>query len=163
LAGLAAPIEMEPLTVDLAAGRMTVPAVKGKVGSVEFEASYRYEPGVAIPHVFTLTVPVLDVAEVQRLFAPTLRRQSAVARTLGFSNGTVPDWLERRRGEGMIRAGKLLWNGKEYPNARARVRWQGPSVEFDSIELGATRGSVKVDLSGGAAKYEVNGNLPRVD
>ncbi len=160
--GLASPVEMQPVTVELAAGRMTVAPFKGKVGGVEFEASYRYEPGVAIPHVFSVTVPTLDVAELQRLFAPTLNRQSAVARTFGLS-GNVPEWLESRRAEGTLRATTLLWNGKKYPNARARVRWVGPLVEFDGVEMGSGRGSLKVNLTSGAPAYETSGNLPRED
>ncbi len=160
--GLAAPVEMQPVTVELAAGRMTVAPFKGKVGGVDFEASYRYEPGVAIPHVFGLAVPTLDVAELQRLFAPTLNRQSAVARTFGLS-GSVPDWLESRRAEGTLRATTLIWNGKKYPNVRARVRWVGPLVEFDSVEIGPGRGSLKVNLTSGAPAYEMSGNLPRED
>ncbi len=163
LAGLTSPLQSEALTVELAAGRMTVAPFHGKVGKIEFDASYRYEPGVAIPHLFSLTMPVLDVAEAQQLFAPTLSRQSAMARTLGLANGSVPEWLDKRRAEGTIRAVNLIWNGKSYPNARARVRWQGANVEFDNIEIATGRGSVRIDLRGGAPIYEVTGNLPRED
>lgn len=163
LAGLTGPIQAEALAVDLASGRMTVAPFHGKVGAIEFDASYRYEPGVPIPHLFSLTIPVLDLAEAQRLFAPTLSRQSAMARTLGLADASVPEWLERRRAEGTIRATTLVWKGTSYPNARARVRWQGSTVEFDSIELGAARGSLRLDLSGGTATYEFTGNLPRED
>jgi len=163
LAGFASPIQTEALTVDLAAGRMTVPQFRGKAGALEFEASYRYEPDAEIPHLFSLSLPVLDVAEVQRLFAPTLNRQSAVARTLGLASTDAPEWLRQRRAEGTIRTGTLIWQGKRYPNARARVRWQGESVEFDSIEIGPGRGSMRVNLREGAPVYEVLGNLPRGD
>ena len=161
--GMAVAIEAEPLAVELMAGRMTVSRLRGKAGTTEFEASYRYEPGVAIPHLFSLTIPVLDVAEAQRLFAPTLTRQSAMARTFGLANGNVPEWLDRRRAEGTVRAATLIWNGKQYSNVRARIRWQGPSVEIDNIEMAAGRGSVKIDLSGGAPVYEVTGNLSQDD
>jgi hypothetical protein len=163
LEGLAAPIQLEELTVDLVGGRMTVAPFKGKVGTVEFEASYRYEPGVAIPHLFSVTASRLDVAEMQRLFAPTLNRQSAMARTLGLTNAEVPEWLDRRRVEGTLRAATLIWQGKSYPNARARVRWQGPNVDFDNVEMAAGRGSVKVNLSGGTPVYDLTGNLARED
>ena len=162
LTGMAAPIEAEAIAVELSAGRMTVPQFHGQVGALAFEATYRYEPGVEIPHLFSLTVPVLNVVEAQRLFAPTLSRQNAVARTLGLPNG-VPDWLGRRSAEGTVRATSLIWNGKTYPNARARVRWRGAIVEIDNIEFASSRGSVKIDLSGGAPAYEVTGNLPRED
>jgi len=161
LPGLAAPITAESLTVELAVGRMTVPQFHGQLGAVAFDASYRYEPDVAIPHLFSLTVPVLDIAELERLLAPTLNRQGAVARTLGLANGSVPEWLARRRAEGTVQATSLIWNGKTYPNARARVRWQGAIVEIDNIELASGRGSVRIDLSGGSPTYEVTGNLPR--
>ena len=163
VAGMAAPIQAEPLSVELTAGRMTVSQFRGKAGAMEFEASYRYEPGVAIPHLFSLSIPVLDVAEAQRLFAPTLTRQSAMARTLGLANGNVPDWLDRRRAEGTVRAATLIWNGKSYSNVRARIRWQGSSVEIDNIEMAASRGSVKINLSGGVPVYEVTGNLSQND
>ena len=163
LTGLASPIQTEALTVDLAAGRMTVAPFRGKVGSLEFEGSYRYEPDVSMPHLFSLTIPVLDLAEVQRLFAPTLSRQSAIGRTLGLSTGEVPEWLERRRVEGTVRAGTLIWNGTRYPNARARVRWQGANVDFDGVEMGPSRGSMKLLLTGGTPVYEFTGNLARQD
>ena len=111
-----------PLAVELLANRMTVAPFKAKVGSLEFEASYRYVPDVPIPHLFSVTLPVVDIAELQRVFAPTLSRQSAMARTLGLSTGEVPDWLDRRRAEGTVKAAVVVWNGKRYPNARARVR-----------------------------------------
>ena len=161
--GIAAPIQAEPLSVELTAGRMTVSQFHGQAGALNFDATYRYEPGVPIPHLFSLNIPLLDVAEAQRLFAPTLTRQSAMARTLGFSNGTVPEWLERRQVEGTVKAATMLWNGKSYSNVRARVRWRGPDVEFDNIEMAGSRGSIKIDLSGGAPKYEVTGNLPQND
>jgi len=163
LPGVLAPITAESLTVELAAGRMTVPQFHGQVGAVAFDASYRYEPGVEIPHLFSLTVPVLDLAEVERLLAPTFNRQGAVARTLGFPNASAPEWLLRRRAEGTIRATSLIWHGKTYPNARARVRWQGVIVEIDNIELASGRGSVKIDLSGGSPVYETTGNLSPED
>ncbi|MBY0503941.1 MAG: AsmA family protein [Bryobacteraceae bacterium] len=163
LDGLLEPVETEALTVELAAGRMTVPQFHGRVGGVSFDASYRYEPGVTIPHLFSLTLPTLDLGEAQRLFAPTLARQSTMARTFGLANGAVPEWLARRQAEGTVRVGSLIWNGKSYPNVRARVRWQGANVEIDNIELASGRGSVKIDLSGGVPVYDVAGTLPRED
>ena len=163
VAGMAMPIQAEPMAVELTAGRMTVSPFRGKAGAMDFEASYRFEPEAAIPHLFSLTIPVLDVAEAQRLFAPTLTRQSAMARTLGLSNGNVPEWLDRRRAEGTVKAATLIWNGKSYSNVRARIRWQGSSVEIDNIEMASGRGSVNIDLSGGAPVYVVTGNLSQND
>ena len=161
--GIAGPVVLTfPAVVE--GSRAVVRTFKGTVGTLALTGNYRYEPSAVRPHRVTLVVPVASLAELERIFRPTLVRGGGLlARTLRFGRAPVPEWLRERHLEGAISIGSLQAGDWTCKSAHAKVQWNGTIVTLGSIsgtiEDAAIAGEAVVDLSGGLPSYTATGTL----
>jgi hypothetical protein len=134
------------------------------VGGTEVLGEYRYDPQLARPHRFRLTVPELSAADAEELLLPALRRSRGfLARTLGIGSASSPGWLTARHADGAIRIGSFHIGDTSAEQVRARVLWDGESVEIEGIEArllgGNLHGAMSVDLTSTAPAYRLQYRL----
>ena len=168
LPGLAEPLHVKSASARLDGAKLWVDKMVARVGDVDLQGDYHYEPGAIHPHRFRLTIPVIDAAELERLLMPTLRRnQGFLSRTLGIGKAEVPDWLATRFMDGTVQIGKLTIGEKELSRVRARVRWSGTRVELLGVEArvenGTAFGRVSADLVASVPVYRMDFHLDSFD
>ena len=144
--------------------RAVVRNFRGTVGTVTFSGDYKYEPAAPRPHRMNLVVASATLAEVERIFRPTLVRSGGLlARTLRLGRAPVPDWLQDRRLEGSIRFGSLQTGDWTWKSAQARMTWNGTNVRLTnlegSLEDATLNGEATIDLSGSVPVYSAKGTL----
>jgi hypothetical protein len=166
--GLAEPLRVKSATARLDGAKLWVDKMVARVGAVDLQGEYRYEPDAIHPHRFRLTIPAVDAAELERLLMPTLRRdQGFLSRTLGIGKTELPDWLATRFMDGTVQIGKLTVGETELSRVRARVRWSGDRVDLLGVEArvenGAAYGRVSADLAGRIPVYRMDFHLDSFD
>ena len=166
--GLAEPLHVKSATARLDGARLWVDKMVARVGEVDLQGEYRYEPGAARPHRFRLNIPSIDAAELERLLLPTLRRdQGFLERTLGIGKTEVPGWLAARFMDGTLQIGRLKLGETELRRLRARVRWSGARVDLlgleASVENAAAYGRASADLAGRVPVYRMDFHLDSFD
>src|SRR5260370_22396069 len=99
LPGLASPLRIALAAVQIDAGQVHIQRLRGHAGEmIVEEGEYRYQAGAARAHRMKLTIPEADLADLEKLFLPTLTRQEGfLARTFRFRRAPAPAWLENRR------------------------------------------------------------------
>jgi AsmA protein len=162
--GLKEPVRISSASVVLDGERVTINRLRARVEELAMEGEYRYEPGETRPHRFKLSVSTADLADLERLFLPTLRRERGfLARTLKLRAEPIPDWMATRHADGTVRIGQLTLGDSEWTAVKTRVVWDGPMVELSGLEAimedSAANGSAAIDLSGTEPKYKLRGRL----
>jgi hypothetical protein len=143
VSGLAEPLLIERARLVLRDGAARMDRIRGRAGQLRFTGAYEYRPGGARPHRFQARIEEADTAELERLLLPgLLRSEPLLTRALRLGRTQVPDWLERRRAEGVIEIASLAVPGLRLGRVTGRLRWDGPQVEV--VELSATLGEGSV-------------------
>ena len=87
--GLAAPLRFASASVEMKGSGIQINRIRARAGAVSLEGDYRYDPDAGRPHRLRLTIPELQLAELEHLMFPTLRRNEGfLART--FRLATSP-------------------------------------------------------------------------
>jgi hypothetical protein len=161
--GLAEPLLIQSTAVSLTGNRAIANRLKAKIGAISFTGDYRWEPTAPRPHKFHLNVPQADLAELNRLFAPALVRQSGFLETLRIGSTTLPAWLKDRRAEGTVSIEALMVGDKTVHVDPTRVVWDEAKVRFEdfeaSLEDSPVTGTLSIDLEGRAPQYHFQGLL----
>ncbi|MBI3682594.1 MAG: AsmA family protein [Acidobacteria bacterium] len=160
VAGLAAPVEIDSAAGSIQGGRLSLDAIRGSAGDIEFEAAYRREPAAARPHRLRVKVIEADVAELERLFLPTLRWGGGLLRTLSF-RASPPAWLGSRHLEAAVRADSL-WAGDAWLGSLAGLLiWDGVHVELAEAawqrEETSGSGAILLRLARPEPEYSLSG------
>ena len=166
--GLTQPVRIATARIDIDGEELTVRRMRAQVGDIEIYGSYGYDLSKARPHRFDLTVPKVDLSEVESLLAPVLRRNEGfLARTLRFRRTALPDWLEHRKAEGILRIGTLTAGDSTARAVRSRIVWEGGTLQFATLEGKLEEGSFKgfgsLDVTKSEPRYRLVGraqNLP---
>ncbi len=157
--GMAEPLKIESANAVLQGGRVAVEKMHIRVGAIEGDGEYRYEPKLSRPHRFRIRLGAVSAAELEALALPTLRRDGFLARTLGIGRAPLPEWLAARRMDGTLEIESLQLGGALFERIATRVVWDGPRVEFSGLKAkwaeAALAGRVSADLSGTAPAYEI--------
>jgi hypothetical protein len=161
--GLAEPLLVRSASVQIDGPRLTLSRIRAQAGKIAFEGEFRRE-GADRPDRLRLSIPAAGAAELERLLAPTLRRQQGLlARTLRLVRGEVPDWLDSRRADlaveiGVLTAGDLRWD-----KLRLRLNWRGAQVDIAELVSAWSGGELKakgsVSLAAPAPVYRLQGRL----
>ena len=167
--GLASPLQIASAGVRVEEDQIQMNRVRARAGALSIESEYRHFLVASRPDHVRISVAEADIGEIERLFLPTLRRpRGFLARTLGLPNGAaLPDWLKEREVEGSIQIQSLLQNDANLGTVRARVLWNGATVQFPAIEAhlddmnGA--GKLTVNLAGPLPQYRLSGRLRAID
>ena len=166
--GLAVPLRFTSALVAMKAGIIDISRIRAHAGAVKLEGDYRFDPEAGKPHRIHLTVPELQLAELERLMLPTLRRHEGfLARTFRLRKETLPKWLEDREVEGTIHVISLLNDDSPIGELRARLSWDGPVIVLSNLDcrLGEMSATGKLSLNVGSAtpKYQLIGSIENLD
>jgi hypothetical protein len=160
--GFARPVRFAWVRALIDGRRVVLDQIDAQAGRVAFTGEYRYEPALARPHRIRFRVAELDVADVEALLMPTLRRdRSLLARALG--RASVPEWLAQRAVEGNLQVDELRIADLRLANLRGHVRWDVTRVEIESVQAkldrAAIAGKLAIALSGAQPTYKLTAEV----
>jgi hypothetical protein len=166
--GLGVPLRILAADVEVDGDALAVRRMRASVGSTELYGQYRYDPLEDRPHRFALTMPSVNLEELEESLLPTLRREgSFLARTLRWRTGRAPEWLRERRAEGTVRVGTLTAGDLTFRALRSRVIWNGAAVQFPNLQcrLGdaTVHAVVAADLSRAEPAYKLRGSIREME
>jgi hypothetical protein len=135
--------------------------MRGRIGELRFTGDYRHEP--ARPDRLNLDIPEAELAQIERLLMPTLRRRQGIFARLRLRSAPLPEWLRDRRLEGTVRIGKLKADDRVWRLERARLNWNGAAVALPEIlvrsEQLAVTGKATVELAETSPRYRASGKI----
>jgi hypothetical protein len=151
--------------VRLEPGRLALDRMRASLGKLPFQGEYRYEPQLARPHRFRLSLGEVQGPEIERLLLPTLaRRGSLLARALG--RAPLPDWLTERRMEGSLQIGALVMGATRLERLRGQIVWDGTRARLQNISGrvagGTLSGMLTASLKAARPVYLFSGRLKTV-
>jgi len=166
--GVAAPLRFTSASVEMKNGGIHIDRIRAHVGPVKLEGEYRYDPDAGRPHRVRIHVAEIELAELERLMLPTLRRnESFLARTFRLRKETLPAWLQEREVDGAIQVDNLLNGDAPMGAFRAHLVWDGPSLVLSNADcrLGEMHATGKITLSVDqqAPAYHVSGAIENLD
>ena len=168
LPGVAEPLLVESARGQLDGVKVAIDKIHASVGDLTASGEYRYEPGSVRPHRFRVALPGLDGAELERVLAPTLRRnRGLIARAFGIGHAPVPEWLENRHLDGQVEIGSMDLAGVQVSKIQGRLIWNGTSATLADItggvENGTVTGRLTVDLRGNAPAYRLASRFESIE
>ena len=166
--GLSAPVHLAAASVQTNGGQIQISRMRGHAGDVKFQGDYKYAAGDERPNRLRLTIPELQLADIESLLLPTLRRnESFLARTFRLRKETLPGWLEDRKVDATVQVANLLNGETPLGQLRARALWDGPSIAFSNLDCRLNDmhavGKLTVDLSKGLPSYRLSGSVENID
>jgi hypothetical protein len=167
LPGVAAPLRFTSASVAMKDGQIQINRIRALAGSVHLEGDYRYDPAAGRPHRVRLNIPELQVAELERLLLPTLRREeSFLARTFR-RKPALPKWLQEREVDGSVQIASLLNGDSPVGKIRAHVVWDGPSIALSDVDCQVddmhASGKIAVNVGRAVPAYRLSGVLENFD
>jgi len=162
--GLATPIRFANASVEIKDGLIQISRIHARAGAVTLEGDYHYDPAAGRPHRIHLTIPELQLAELESLMLPTLRRNEGfLARTFRLSKETLPKWLLEREVEGDIHVARLLNGDAPIGEIRARLVWDGPSILLSALDCRLddmhAQGKLRLNLDKPSPVYDWTGAI----
>lgn len=166
--GVAAPLRFTSASVEMKNSGIHIDHIRAHVGLVKIEGEYRYDPDAGRPHRIRIHVAEIQLAEIERLMLPTLRRnESFLARTFRLRKETLPAWLQEREVDGSIQVDSLLDGDSPVGAFRAHLVWDGPSLVLSNADcrLGGMHATGKITLSVDqrAPVYHLAGTIENLD
>lgn len=160
--GLAEALRISTARIEIDGDSMKVRQMRASAAGIEIFGSYAYAPAEARPHRFDFMTPKAAIADIEQLLAPALRRDEGFfARTLRLRRAAVPEWLQHRKAEGVLRIGELTAGELQAHGVRSRVVWDGSVVQLSNLEAriedGSFKGSGTVDLTKSEPQYKLRG------
>ena len=166
LPGMAAPLRVISAGVEIESGKVQVKNLRGRVGAVPIQADYRYELSGGT-HLVHLTASEADLADLERLFMPTLRREQGFLANLRLRQAALPDWLKDRDVEGTVQIKRLMLAEAPLCAFKAHLKWTGTDAQLmnaacvqDDMEAA---GRVAVNLAGSSPQYRLSGQVRNLD
>ncbi|MGH9663155.1 MAG: AsmA family protein, partial [Bryobacteraceae bacterium] len=134
--GAAEPLRLSSASVVIDGPRVNIARARGALGSITFDAAYRWVPDAIRPEKIRLSIPRLDLAEAEQLLMPVLRRQQGfLARTFRFGRPQPPpDWLKKRMVDASMQIADLQIGDDHWTPVKCRVLWDGPVVRLAAID-----------------------------
>ena len=166
--GVAAPLRFTSASVEMKNSGIHIDRIRAHVGAVKLEGDYRYDPDAGRPHRMRIKVAEVQLAEIERLMLPTLRRNEGfLARTFRLRKETLPKWLEEREVDAAIQVDNLMNGDSPMGEFRAHLVWDGPSIVMSNADcrLGDMHASGKITLNVDqrAPAYHLSGNIENLD
>lgn len=166
--GLAAPVHLAAASVQMDAGVIQLSRMRGHAGDVKFQGEYKYDSDAQRPHRLHLTIASLQLADVEGLLMPTLRRNEGfLARTFRLRKEVLPRWLDDRKADVTVQVGSLLAGDAPLGQLRAHAVWDGPAITVSNLDCQLAdmhvTGKLNVDLSKGLPAYRLSGSVENLD
>lgn len=166
--GLAAPLRFASASVEMKNGEIHIDRIRAHAGALKLEGDYRYDPNAGRPHRVRIRVAEAQLAEVERLMLPTLRRNEGfLARTFRLRKEILPKWLQEREVEGAIQVDSLLNGDSPICEFRAHLVWDGPSIVLSNADCRQgdmhASGKVALNVDQRAPSYHLAGAIENLD
>ncbi len=166
--GLAAPVRFSTASVEMKGGGIQINRIRAHAGTVKLEGDYRFDPDAGHPHRVRITIPELQLAELERLMLPTLQRNEGfLARTFRLRKQALPTWLLEREVEGSIQVNSLLNGDSPVGEFRAHLVWDGSTILLSNVdcrlETMQATGKMSVNLARAAPAYHLTGTVENLE
>jgi hypothetical protein len=165
--GLASPVRFTSAAVEMKQGQIQINRIRARAGTVRLEGDYRYDPEAARPHRLRLRIPELELAELERLMLPTLRRDEGFLARTFRRNAPLPKWLEDREVDASIQIASLLNGDSPLCQFQAHLIWDGPEIALSEVDCRLDEmhaaGKVTVSLAKSVPKYQWTGSIENMD
>jgi len=168
--GLAAPVRLSSAAVQMKEGAVQLTHMRGRVGKVQFEGDYRYDAAAArpaaSPEALRLVIPELQVADLQALMLPTLRRNEGfLAR---FRRGPpLPAWLDQRNAEVSLQIASLMSGDVPLGTLAVRALWRGATITANKVDWRLSdmhaSGKIAINLAKADPEFQVSGAVENFD
>lgn len=164
--GLASPLHVGAATVEVDGDKIQVKNLRGRAGAIAVAADFRYGPDDAVQHL-RLAIAEADVAQIERLFLPTLRRSQGLLANLRLRRAVIPEWLADRNIQGTVQI-KSLTNGDAPVCAfGARLNWTAAVVQLSNVtctqaDMQAS-GRIALNLAGAQPRYKIAAHVENLD
>jgi hypothetical protein len=161
--GLASQVRLNSAAVQMDGDDIQITRMHGRAGTVKFDGEYRYQPTALHPHRLRLTVPDIQIAELERLLLPSLRRNEGFLARAFRRDQPLPKWLEDRDADITLQVPGLL-NGEELiGDLSAHAVWRGADINVSSFEWHTEDahavGKMSVSLARSEPAYQLSGTL----
>jgi len=166
--GLSAPLRLTTASVEMKAGAIQINRIRAHVGTVKLEGDYRYDPDAGRPHRVRVTIPELQLSELEHLMMPTLvRHEGFLARTFRLRKEKLPAWLEEREVDGSIEVQSLMNGDALLGEIRTHLVWDGPTILLSNLnctldDMHAT-GKMILNVAQAAPAYHWTGKVEDLD
>lgn len=165
--GLASAVRIAAASVVMNGAGIQVNHLRGRTGPVKFEGDYRYEALAAHPHRLRLTIPDLQLADLQNVMLPALRRDEGFLARAFRRDQPLPKWLEDRDAEIGIQIASLMDGDSALGDINAHGVWRGatislPAIEWHSEDMHAS-GKLTVNLTKAEPSYDLSGMIENFD
>jgi hypothetical protein len=165
--GLASPVRLVSASVQMDGGGIEITRMRGRVGTLKFDGDFRYDALAARPNRLRLTIPELQLDDVERLMLPALRRDEGFLARAFRRNQPLPKWLEERDVDVTLQVAMLRNGDLPLGDLRTHGWWRGPSITMSDIEwrlesMHAT-GKMSVNLARAEPSYVLNGTVENFD
>jgi len=164
--GLALPVRLASATVQMDGDGIQVTRMRGRTGTVRFEGDYRYDASAAHPDRLRLTVPQLQLADIEAMMLPALRRNEGFLARFRRDQ-PVPKWLDERNAEVTLQVVNLMNADLPLGDLTAHATWRGPSINVSNLNWHLDNmhasGKLSVNLSKAEPSYELTGTVENFD
>ncbi len=165
--GLASPVRLASATVQMNGDGIQLTRMRGRAGTVKFEGDYRYDASAPHPHRLRLTVPELQLTDLEGLMLPALRRDEGFLARAFRRDQPLPKWLEERNADVTLQVMNLINAESPLGDLTAHAVWRGASIAFSSMawhldSMHAT-GKMSVSLAKAEPTYDLNGTVENFD
>jgi hypothetical protein len=165
--GLALPVRLASATVQMNGPGLQITRLRGRVGAAKFEGDYRYDEAAVHPHRLRLAIPQLQLADVEGLVLPTLRRNEGFLARAFRRDQPLPKWLEERDAEISLQAMNLMNGDSPLGELTAHAVWRGASITVSSVDWHLDNmhaaGKMSVNLARAEPGYELTGTVENFD
>ncbi len=166
VSGLAEPVRVTSALVEIDGARAAITRLKGRVGSIPFSGEYRHDRA-GRPDRARLDIAEADLAAIESLFQPTLRRDAGFLSRFRLRAAAAPEWLRSRRVDATVQVQKLTALGDIWEVSKLLVMWDGTEIRLNGIEAqrgdAEAAGSIVLDLSGASPRYSAEGKIDGLD
>ena len=163
--GLAEPVKVTAASISVQGKRFAATRIRARAGAVKFTGELRGDDLHASR--FKLETPEAELAELERLFLPTLQRREGLLARFRLRAAPVPEWLHERKAAGSFAIDKLTVMDQVWEAAKARVEWSGTGVHLLGFEASrngvSAQAEVDLDLSASEPHYRVQGRFSEID
>ena len=148
-------------------GGIQITRMRGRAGTVKFEGEYRYDAAAAHPDRLRLTIPELQLADLESLMLPALRRNEGFLARAFRRDQPLPKWLEERDADITLQVAGLMNGDLPLGDLTAHAIWRGPSITVSNLDWRLddmhASGKMAVNLAKAEPAYELNGTVENFD
>jgi hypothetical protein len=160
--GVAVPVKVADASVELNGTDVAIKRMRLAIGDIDIEGDYVYTTKGDI-HAFNANIEEVSGQEIERVLAPTLRRNAGLLSRMRFTRSSGTEWLRQRSARGSVRIGALTLGDVLVQGFESRVEWSGTAIRFSGIrgqiEEGVLIADAALDLSKTEPEYRVDGSF----